>query len=296
MIFPRKISDVEVNECLKKIKFRCKVDSVISCGSHTKSVILFADDEKYVFKSPMVYDNRWTKHQLDVHRRFYSVYENIDTCIKYEKIFEYGDGYYIAPYLGEPLSKAIDVMSDCTKKRISEELAKFVASIHNYDEIIYEKTIKKASVKEIEALYTKTVGKEAKDFLLDCFENYEQIENQKYKIGYIYGDLRGDNILYDSTNDSIAIIDYEGARNTPIIEEFLLHGASSLGFENDFFRGFMETYCSYSHGVTKEAIIHTLSFALLYEYYRCYFLGRVELNESFIDKIIARIKEWKELL
>ena len=131
---------------------------------------------------------------------------------------------------------------------------------------------------------------------MDCLENYERIVNQKYRMGYIHGDLRGDNILYDSTNDSIAIIDYEGSRNSLIIEEFLLHGASSLGLNDEIFREFIQAYCGYNNDITKEAIIHTLSFALLYEYYRCSFLGIVELDATFVDKIIVKIKEWREIL
>ena len=293
MIFPRKISDFEINECLKNINFKCEVDSVISCGSHTKSVMLFTDEGKYVFKSPLVYDNRWTKHQIDVHNRFYSVYASVDTCLKFERIIEYGDGYYLAPYLGEPLSSV--TLLDQTQKRISEELARFVTSIHNYKDVIYEKKLEKASVKEIENCYTKIVSKETKDFIVDCLGNYERITNQKYRKGYIHGDLRGDNILYDSTNDSIAIIDYEGARNSMIIEEFLLHGASSLGLSKTIFREFIQAYCGYNNDVTEEAIIYTLSFALLYEYYRCNILGIV-LDADLVEKIAVKIREWKELL
>lgn len=255
-------------------------DSYGICGAHCISVgIRDLSGTKYVLKRPIKDTDEWIKFQLARHKNVSEIFSiaHSESGVDFEVIESYGRQYYIAKHLGDPLGKCIENFDLASQKKIANQLAKFLSSIHKKGSVQSKpfKSYEYPSLYAIRNYFSAFLSQDEKILIMEVAEKIKLYRNSAFPTVFIHGDFRSDNILYCKETGTISVIDFECSGFSNILREFALDALSSLGFPYSFWFMVIDAYNHMGNTLITPDIVRTLMVAsLIHEYGRCAIAAR----------------------
>lgn len=246
-----------------------------SCGAHCISIsIKRKDGEKFILKRPIVENNEWIEFQLARHKNISEIFSAAQQLsgVEFEVIESYGKQHYISKYLGEPLGQHIPDMDSEMQKKIANQLAQFLSSIHKNGSIQNKpfKSFEYPSFSAINNYFSDFLSQDEKSLIAEVARKIENYKSSPFPTVFIHGDFRSDNILYCKDTGKVSVIDFECSGFSNILREFALGAMSALGFSFGFWSMVIEEYGRVGNAVITPEIVRTLMAAsIIHEHGRC---------------------------
>lgn len=258
------------------------------CGAHCMCIgIRHKDGTKYILKRPIKENHEWLEFQIsrheDVSEIFSIAYQ--ESGVGFETIDCYGNQHYISRYLGEPLGQSITEMDPPIQKKIANQLAQFLGSIHKNSSLQNKpfQSFEYPSLSVINAYFSAFLSKDEKNLVTEIFKKIEEYRNISFPSVFIHGDFRSDNILYCKDTGVLSVIDFECSGFSNILREFALDAMSSLGFSYSFWFMVIDAYSRIGNTqITPELVRTLMAASIIHEYGRCAIAARasgLELNK-----------------
>lgn len=263
-------------------------DSYGVCGAHCMSIsIRHKDGTKYILKRPIKENHEWIDFQLARHENVSKIFSvaHQESGVGFETIDCYGNQYYISKHLGEPLGQHIAEIDFQMQKKIANQLAQFLSSIHK-NSCIQNKPFQSfeyPSLSVISNYFSAFLSKDEKTIVAEIAQKIEEYKNISFPSVFIHGDFRSDNILYCKDTGALSVIDFECSGFSNILREFALDAMSSLGFPYSFWFMVIDAYSRIGNTLITPELVRTLMAAsIIHEYGRCAIAARasgLELNK-----------------
>ncbi len=244
-----RLSEIEKSYFESQLGNEYKIKEQIGTSGARTSVYLVHNvkNESFVLKMANdCKDNDWVILQKESYDIRDLILKNYTGNVFIPKVITMGNNYILEQYAGIEFTEEVyETLSNDQKESVSREIAKFLNYLHQkqfINKISELQQCLEPKLRDVFQYFSSILNEDDKKEMANKIENFENRDLSDEITAMTHGDLRSQNVLYNSLTDQISIIDFESIRTRNIYHDFVPFAAGSFGMSYDFLKRIVINY------------------------------------------------------